>query len=53
MKNNIVSKNIYLTIDEITNYCSYYAINILFSFDNKTKLAKTDFLSNINALTIS
>ncbi len=30
-----------------------HAVNILFSFDNKTKLTKTDFLSNINTLTIS
>ncbi len=53
LKSSIVGKIICLTIDETTDYCGRHAVNILFSFDNKTKLAKTDFLPNVNASTIS
>jgi len=28
-------------------------MNVLFSFNNQTKLAKTEFLSNVNAISIS
>ncbi|PKK74609.1 hypothetical protein RhiirC2_774568 [Rhizophagus irregularis] len=30
-----------------------HAVNLLFSFDNQTKLARTEFLSNVNASSIS
>ena len=53
LKSSIVGKIICLTIDETTDRCGRHAVNILFSFDNKTKLAKTDFLPNVNASTIS
>ncbi len=53
LKSSIVGKIICLTIDETTDRYDRYAVNILFSFDNKTKLAKTDFLPNVNASTIS
>ena len=53
LKNSIVDKSICLTIDETTDRCGRHAVNILFSFDNKTKLARTDFLSRVNASTIS
>ncbi len=53
LKNDIIGKNICLTVDETTDHYGHYAVNILFSFDNKTKLDKTDFLSNVNASTIS
>jgi len=53
LKSSIIGKIICLTINETTDCCSRHAINILFSFDNKTKLAKTDFLPNVNASTIS
>ena len=53
LNSSIVGKIICLTIDETTDHCSRHSVNILFSFDNKTKLAKTDFLPNINASTIS
>ena len=52
LKNSIVDKSICLTIDETTDRCGRHAVNILFSFDNKTKLARTDFL-RVNASTIS
>ncbi len=53
LKRSIVNKSICLTIDETTDRCGRHAVNILFSFDNQTKLARTDFLSNVNATTIS
>ncbi|GBB87825.1 hypothetical protein RclHR1_14310002 [Rhizophagus clarus] len=53
LKNDVINKIICLTIDETTDRCGWYAVNILFSFDNKTKLAKTEFLSNVNASSIS
>lgn len=53
LKNSIVDKSICLTIDETTDRCGRHAVNVLFSFDNKTKLARTDFLFNVNASTIS
>ncbi|RGB34227.1 hypothetical protein C1646_760835 [Rhizophagus diaphanus] len=43
LKNDVINKIICLTIDETTDRCGRHAINILFSFDNKTKLAKTEF----------
>ncbi|GES87407.1 CGG triplet repeat-binding protein 1 [Rhizophagus clarus] len=53
LKNDVINKIICLTIDETTDRCGRHAVNILFSFDNKTKLAKTEFLSNVNASSIS
>ncbi|RIA89770.1 hypothetical protein C1645_824350 [Glomus cerebriforme] len=53
LKRSIINKSICLTIDETTDRCGHHAVNILFSFDNQTKLARTDFLSNVNASTIS
>ena len=53
LKNSVVNKSICLTVDETTDRCGRHAVNILFSFDNKTKLARTDFLSNVNASAVS
>jgi len=53
LKNSIIGKIICITIDETTDRCSRHAVNILFSFGNHTKLARTEFLSNVNASTIS
>ncbi|PKC01375.1 hypothetical protein RhiirA5_456711, partial [Rhizophagus irregularis] len=53
LKNDIVDKIICLTIDETTDHCGRHAVNLLFSFDNQTKLARTEFLSNVNASSIS
>ncbi|GBB95302.1 hypothetical protein RclHR1_25080002 [Rhizophagus clarus] len=39
-----------ITVDEITDQCERHAINILFSFGNQTKLARTEFLPNIKPL---
>ncbi|PKY32682.1 hypothetical protein RhiirB3_451048 [Rhizophagus irregularis] len=53
LKNDIVDKIICLTIDETTDHCGRHAVNLLFSFNNQTKLARTEFLSNVNASSIS
>src|SRR5579859_6230817 len=53
LKNSIIGKIICITIDETIDRCSRHAVNILFSFGNYTKLARTEFLSNVNASTIS
>ena len=53
LKRSIVNKSICLTIDETTDRCGRHAVNILFSFCNQTKLARTGFLSNVNASSIS
>lgn len=53
MKNDVINKTICITVDETTDRCSRHAVNILFSFDNQTKLARTEFLSNVNASSIS
>ncbi|GBC26506.2 CGG triplet repeat-binding protein 1 [Rhizophagus irregularis DAOM 181602=DAOM 197198] len=53
LKTVIVNKSICLTIDETTDRCGRHAVNILFSFDNQTKLARTNFIPNVNASMIS
>jgi hypothetical protein len=53
LKNSIINKMICITIDETTDRCGRHAVNILFSFGNQTKLARTDFLPNVNASSIS
>ena len=50
LKNSIVDKSICLTIDKTTNHYGHHAVN---SFDDKTKLARIDFLTSVNALIIS
>jgi len=53
LKNSIINKIVCITVDETTDRCGRHAVNLLISFDNKTKLARTEFLSKVNASSIS
>ena len=49
----MINQSISITIDETTDTCGRNVINILFSFQNQTKLVKTDYVNNVNHTTIS
>jgi len=53
LKNELINKKICITINKTTDSCGRAVVNILFSFFNKTKLVKTNFLQSINHTTIS
>jgi len=48
-----LKENISITVDETTDNCGHNVANILFSYENQTKLVKTYFLEIINHSTIS
>ncbi|RGB43301.1 hypothetical protein C1646_750051 [Rhizophagus diaphanus] len=45
LKNSIIDKIICIIIDKTTDCCDRHTVNLLFSFDNQTKFARTEFLS--------
>ncbi|CAG8466033.1 17633_t:CDS:2 [Cetraspora pellucida] len=49
----LLNQQICITVDESTDACSRAAVNILFSFGNKTKLVATKHLKKVDATTIS
>jgi hypothetical protein len=53
LKNILIDQPISITIDETTDTCGRSVVNVLFSFQNQTKLVKTDYLDSVNHSTIS
>lgn len=53
LKENLVGKHISITVDETTDNCGRNVANILFSYENQTKLVKTHFLETVTYRTIS
>ena len=53
MQEVIYNRRISLTIDETTDVCGRAAVNVLFSFGDKTKLVKTEYLDAVNNTTIA
>jgi hypothetical protein len=53
MQEVIYNRRISITIDETTDVCGRAAVNILFSFGDKTKLVKTEYLEAVNNTTIA
>ncbi|CAG8617742.1 2618_t:CDS:2, partial [Scutellospora calospora] len=53
LKKLLVGQKISITVDESSDVCGRAAVNILFSFCNKTKLVKTEHLTVVNNITIA
>ncbi|CAG8666651.1 43295_t:CDS:10, partial [Gigaspora margarita] len=53
LKNLLEDKRISFTIDKTTNACNRAVVHILFSFNNQTKLAKTEFITTVDSRSIA
>ncbi|CAG8677392.1 540_t:CDS:2, partial [Gigaspora margarita] len=53
LQNFLQKKQISITIDETTDICNKSVVNILFSFNDKTILAKTEFITIVNSTSIA
>ncbi|CAG8769395.1 21344_t:CDS:2, partial [Cetraspora pellucida] len=49
----LLNQQICITVNESTNACGRVVVNILFSFENKTKLVTTKHLKKVDFTTIS
>ena len=51
--NELANQRISVTMDETTDSCGRSILNVLFSYQNKTKLVNTLFLETVNNTTIA